>query len=198
MVTPGIKVDVDPDKDPKLAPAEATVYRKIVARCNFLAADRPDIQFATKECAKGMSNPKVSDMEKLKRLGRYLKGKPRYIILYRQQSSVYSINGFTDADYAGDTVSRKSTSGGALCIGDHCVKSWATTQNVIALSSAESEYYALTKCAAQSMGLQSLMKDLGVDLSIRVMTDASAAKAIACRRGLGKVRHIATRFSLAT
>ena len=44
------------------------------------------------------------------------------------------------------------------------------------------------------MGLQSLMLDLGIELVIRVMTDASAAKAIAGRKGLGKVRHIATHY----
>ena len=75
VVTPGAKTETAEEDDQLLSKEEATKYRQIVARCNFLAADRPDIQFATKECAKGMSSPKISDMNNLKRLGRYLKGK---------------------------------------------------------------------------------------------------------------------------
>ena len=52
--------------------------------------------------------------------------------------------------------------------------------------------YALTKCAATGMRTQSRLRDLGVQLSLRVMTDATAGKAIASRRRLGKVRHIET------
>ena len=51
----------------------ATKYRKVVARCNFLALDRGDIAFAVKEGAKGMARPTKHDFAKLKRLGRYLK-----------------------------------------------------------------------------------------------------------------------------
>ena len=85
-----------------------------------------------------------------------------------------------------------STSGGLINIGDHCVKSWSTTQTLIALSSGEAEFYSLTRCSALSLGMQSLLQDLGLDLDIRVFTDATTGKAIASRRGLGKVRHIAT------
>ena len=78
-----------------------------------------------------------------------------------------------------------------MCLGDHLVKSWSSTQSVIALSTGEAELYALNKTAAQSLGLQSLLADMGIDLSVRVHTDATTGRAIATRRGLGKVRHIA-------
>ena len=61
------------------------VYRSVTARCNYLAADRPDIQLATRRCAKGMSNPSLLDWRRLKRIGRYLKGKPRLKIHYDWQ-----------------------------------------------------------------------------------------------------------------
>ena len=77
-------------------------------------------------------------------------------------------------------------------IGDHCVKSWSANQTVIALSSGEAELYSLTKGCSNALGLQSLLEDLGIVTGVRVMTDASTGKAIASRRGLGKLRHIAT------
>ena len=77
-------------------------------------------------------------------------------------------------------------------IGDHCIKTWSINQSVIALSSGEAEFYALTKASAMAMGARALLEDLGITLKIRVLTDATTGKAIASRRGLGKVRHIAT------
>ena len=70
------------------------------------------------------------------------------------------------------------------------IKSWSTTQAVIALSSGEAEFYGIVKGGSIGIGLRSVLGDLGIDARIRVHTDASAAKAIASRKGLGKVRHI--------
>ena len=74
--------------------------------------------------------------------------------------------------------------------GSHSVKSWSTTQQVIALSSGEAEYYSMVKGGPMGLGIQAMARDLGVSISVNVKTDASAAKGIASRRGLGKVRHI--------
>ena len=64
----------------------AREYRALAARSNYLAADRMDIQFAVKEMCRGMSAPTFGDRRKLKRLGRYLKGKPRLISEFGWQS----------------------------------------------------------------------------------------------------------------
>lgn len=76
-------------------------------------------------------------------------------------------------------------------MGDHVIKAWSSTQTVIALSTGEAELYALNKASAQGLGLQSLLKDMGIELEVRVHTDATTGRAIVTRRGLGKVRHIA-------
>ena len=75
-------------------------------------------------------------------------------------------------------------------LGSHMIKSWATTQGVIALSSGEAEYYGIVKGTSVALGLRNMLDDLGMKVRIRVKTDASAAKGIASRRGAGKVRHI--------
>ena len=75
-------------------------------------------------------------------------------------------------------------------LGEHMIKSWSTTQNVIALSSGEAEFYGIVRGGSLALGIRSVMNDLDVNGQIRISTDASAAKGIASRRGLGKVRHI--------
>ena len=75
-------------------------------------------------------------------------------------------------------------------VGSHLVKSWCSTQPIVSLSSGEAEYYGIVKGASVGLGLRSILKDLGVEVAIRVNTDASAATGMANREGLGKVRHI--------
>ena len=75
-------------------------------------------------------------------------------------------------------------------LGTHTLKTWAQTQAVVALSSGEAEYYGMVKAATVGLGMRTLMKDLQLDKTIRIKTDASAAKGIANRTGLGKMRHL--------
>ena len=74
--------------------------------------------------------------------------------------------------------------------GSHMIKSWSSTQSVIALSSGEAEYYGMVKGASVALGLQSVLKDFDIECNIVLKSDATAAIAISNRRGLGKVRHI--------
>ena len=192
VVTPGIKTTPLPEEeDLALKPDYATKFRRIIARANFLAQDRVDIQYAVKEAAKGMANPKQSDWDKLVRIAKYLLGHKRYVMKFAIQRGVYSLNCFGDSDFAGDQITRKSTSGGIMMLGDHVIKSWSSNQSVIALSTGEAELYAINKSAATGMGGQSIMNDLETKLDLRVFTDATTGKSLASRRGLCKVRHIA-------
>ena len=75
-------------------------------------------------------------------------------------------------------------------IGDHCIKAWSKTQSLVAKSSAEAELYATLKAAVESLGMQTLLGELGCEFKVRVYIDSSAAKSIAEREGLDKVRHI--------
>ena len=76
--------------------------------------------------------------------------------------------------------------------GCHLIKHWSTTQTTVALSSAEAELYGICKGAMQGLGLQSLCRDLGIETDLKILTDAAAAVGICRRRGLGKIRHLAT------
>ena len=74
--------------------------------------------------------------------------------------------------------------------GSHCIKPWSSMQATIALSSAEAEYYAMVKSASIALGMRAMYQDLKADLGMNLHTDASGAKGIAQRRGLGKLRHV--------
>jgi hypothetical protein len=76
--------------------------------------------------------------------------------------------------------------------GAHLLSASSTTQNVIALSSAESEFYALAKAASRALGGAAMCVDLAVHLRPAVLVDATASKGIASRRGVGRVRHLHT------
>ena len=79
-------------------------------------------------------------------------------------------------------------------IGNSCLKNWSSTQAIIALSSGEAEYYGVVKAASIGLGVRSMFADLGINMNIEVLTDATAAKGIASRKGLGKVRHMAVHY----
>ena len=120
-----------------------TKFRAIAARLNYIAADMPDIQFACKEVCREMSSPTERSWRKLKKIGRYLVGRPRLVWKYPWKDNIGSWHVYADSDWAGDVQTRKSTSGGILMLGNHCIKTWSVTQDPLALSSCEAEYYAV-------------------------------------------------------
>ncbi len=181
VVTPGENVKADPDLDKPLESATSTLYRSLTMRLSYLAQDRPDIQYSCKELAKGMSSPTEGDWQKLKRLGRYLVGKPRVVLYFDYQHPVSILCSRVDTDHAGCLKTRKSTNGGALTFGKHCIKSWSTTQSVIALSSGEAEYYGIVRGGSVLLGAISMARDLGIETKGQIHTDSTAAKGIANR-----------------
>ena len=130
----------------------------------------------------------------LKRIARYLRGAPRFVQMFEWQALPASIDTFTDSDWAGCKSTCRSTSGGIVRWGKHCLKSWSSTQATVALSSAEAELYALTKGAAQSLGIMTMLSDLGAEADATIHADASAAIGIVRRTGLGKLRHLNVRY----
>ena len=99
---------------------------------------------------------------------------------------------YADSDWAGCLATRKSTSGGVAMLGSHQIKHWSNTQGVVALSSAEAELCGIVKAAVQGMGLQSVARDLGEEITMELFADSSAAIGVCSRKGLGKVRHLDT------
>ena len=99
-----------------------------------------------------------------------------------------------DTDHAGCVLTRRSTTGVVVMFGRHTLKHASNLQNVISLASGESEYYGMTKGAALGLGVQALLKDWHVDVQVEVASDSSAARGFGNRRGLGRQRHVQTRY----
>lgn len=142
--TPGIKDEgrTSEDHNMPFGDKDATSYRAIVARCNYLAPGRPDIAFAVKELARAMANPTRGDQQRPKRLARYFKGKPRLVLQYNWQGMLTIVKTYSDAGWAGCRETRRFTIGGCIKVGARSVKGWSKTHILIALSSGESEFYA--------------------------------------------------------
>ena len=192
VATPGVRLSFDEaTADVPLEPHLHTAFRGAAARANYLAADRVDAQFAAKEICRCMAHPNQASWNALKRLCRYLVGLPRLVFVYPWQEAD-SIEIYTDTDWAGCPRTRKSTSGGCIMVGAHLVKSWSSTQSSVALSSGEAEFNGVVRGAGAGLGYQSLLRDLGQDLPVRVWTDSSAAMGTCSRQGLGKLRHLDT------
>ena len=102
---------------------DTTRYRAIAARANYLAADRPDLMYAVKELCRGMAKPTELHWNKLKRLGRYLLGHKRMVYAYPFQRAD-GIDVYSDTDWSGCPRTRKSTSGGCIMIGSHCIQTF--------------------------------------------------------------------------
>ena len=179
---------------PELGAIEASKYRSAVMRASFLSQERSDISEAVKRMAQGMAKPRQGHWELLKRLARYLVHKPDISLIYKQQRMPDYIRIAVDSDFAGDKLSRKSTTGMVQMLGTHVIRGSSNLQGVLGLNVSEAEYYALVHGASYGLGLQAYFQDLNLQFGLVVESDSSSAKAFASRIGLGKQRHVMTRF----
>ena len=99
-----------------------------------MVSDRADLQYCVKELCWDMSAPTGVSLQKLKRVGRYLKAKPRLKIRFDFQDATKHIDIFIDNDWGGMRVK-------------HTIKTWSSTQGVVALSSGEAECNGITKAS---------------------------------------------------
>lgn len=123
-------------------------------------------------------------------LGKYLIGKERYIVEFKFQNDTGVLNVWTDTDYAGCWETRKATSGGIIRNGEHLIKGWSATHKVIATSSGEAEYYGIVRGASEALGTRSFLEDMGIWRRIKLHEDSTAAKGVAEKMGLDRIKHI--------
>ena len=169
---------------------EHTKFRALAARANYLALDRADLQYAAKEICRGMSAPTRGHLRALRRLARYLLFAPRVVWVFGFQPCVDVLSAFSDSDWAGCRKTGRSTTGGALMRGTHCLRTWSSTQRFVTLSSAEAELMAVLRSATESLGLVQLAASWGIGLRASVHVDSSAALAVTSRQGNGRLRHV--------
>ncbi|KAH9783541.1 hypothetical protein KPL71_009348 [Citrus sinensis] len=129
------------DKNEKGKEVDIKTYRCMIGSLLYLTASRPDIMFSICLCARFQSCPKESHMLAVKRIFRYLIGTINLGLWYPRGTHI-DLTCYSDADFAGYKVDRKSTSGTCHFLGHSLVSWFSKKQNSVALSTTEAEYIA--------------------------------------------------------
>ena len=188
--SPGSKDETKNISIEALSKGEQKQYRRVSAMINYLAMDRPDIGFSTKEVARSMSNPDSADLVRLKRLVRYLKGRPRLVWSFPWQAETSEVRVFSDSDWAGCLKTRRSTSGGLIMHGKHLLAHWSRTQATVALSSGEAEVNAALKAGSEGLGFRTLAQEMLEPVNVTIVGDSTASRGVLLREGAGRIKHL--------
>ena len=188
-------------RETELSIEEYKAFRMVAARLNYMAQDNPWLQFPAKEVCRNMAKSRASNFMKTKRLVRFLKGSGEIKFLYAWQNEdedeACDITVFVDSDWAGNTETRKSTSGGVLKVGKHVIRTWSLTQTTVATSSGEAELIAMHDGVTRELVMRTMMTEIGLSPQlkmVRISTDSSVAKSFVATRGLGKMWHLEVKF----
>ena len=163
------------DKDENGKAVDITKYRGMIGSLLYLTASRPDIMYSVCLCARYQSNPKESHLNAVKRIFRYLSGTKNLGLWYPKGTHI-DLFSYTDADWAGCTIDRKSTSGTCHFLGFALVSWFSKKQNSVALSTAEAEYISAASCCAQVLWMKQTLLDLGLSYDhVPIMCDNTSA-----------------------
>ncbi|GKC76180.1 putative ribonuclease H-like domain-containing protein, partial [Tanacetum coccineum] len=136
------------------------LYISMIGSLTYLTSSRPNIMFVVCACARYQVNLKVSHLHAVKRIFRYLKGQPKLGLWYPKDSP-FDLVAYTDSDYAGASLDRKSTTGGCQFLGSRLISWQCKKQTVIANSTMEAEYVAASSCCGQVLWIQNQLLDYG-------------------------------------
>ncbi|GJS65390.1 retrovirus-related pol polyprotein from transposon TNT 1-94 [Tanacetum coccineum] len=174
-----------------------TLFRGMIGSLMYLTASRPDIQFSTCLCVRYQANPKESHLVAVKIIFRYLKGTPNLCLWYSKGSG-FDLKAYSDSDYAGCNLDRKSTSRGCQILRGKLVCWSVKKQSSVAMSSAEAEYVAAVVCYAQVLWIKSQLTDYDV-LYDKVLIFCDNTSAISISNNLvlhSRTKHIDIRQKL--
>lgn len=193
-----LTADDCPKTDEERAEMASVPYCAVVGKVMYLAnTTRPDLSFAVRELAKFMSNYGKAHWDAAKHLLRYLQGTRSLGLVLGNVDEPYPIfRGFSDSDWAGGEE-RKSISGFMMVIGNSPVVWCSRQQVVVALSSCEAEYLALTQAACEAMWMRQFLGELGFPTQGPTKIYCDNNGAIACAHdphGHTKMKHIDIRL----
>ncbi|GJR79359.1 putative ribonuclease H-like domain-containing protein [Tanacetum coccineum] len=148
-------------KDEDGEEVDVHLYRSMIGSLMYLTSLRHDIMFVVCACARYQVNPKMSHLHVVKRIFRYLKGQPKLGLWYPKDSP-FDLVAYTDSDYAGASLDRKSTTGGCQFFGCRLISWQYKKQTVVANSTTEAEYVAALSCYGQVLWIQNQLLDYGI------------------------------------
>ncbi|GJY68170.1 putative ribonuclease H-like domain-containing protein [Tanacetum coccineum] len=147
-------------KDENAEDVDVHLYRSMIGSLMYLTSSRPDIMFVVCACARFQVTPKVSHLHAMKRIFRYLKGQPKLGLWYPKDSP-FDLEAYSDSDYAGASLDRKSTTGGCQFLRSRLISWQCKKKTIVANSTTEAEYVAAANCCGQVLWIQNQMLDYG-------------------------------------
>ncbi|GJV11915.1 ribonuclease H-like domain-containing protein [Tanacetum coccineum] len=157
------------DTESKLCPdgepvSDPTLYHSLAGALQYLTFTRPDLSYAFQQVCLYMHDPRDPHFTALKCILRYVCGTIDHV-LQLHVSSTAQLTAYTDADWAGCPVTRRSTSGYCVFLGDNLL-SWSAKRHVtLSRSSAEAEYRGVANVVAETAWLRNLLLELHAPLS---------------------------------
>ncbi|GJT09773.1 putative ribonuclease H-like domain-containing protein [Tanacetum coccineum] len=135
-------------KDENAEDVDVHLYRSMISSLMYLTSLRPDIMFVVCACERFQVTPKVSHLHAVKRIFRYLKGQPKLGLWYPNDLP-FDLEAYTDSDYAGASLDRKSTTGGCQFLGSRLISWQCKKQTLVSNSTTEAEYVAVVSLCGQ-------------------------------------------------
>ena len=139
------------------------LYRRVVGALQYLNFIRLNISYAVNQACRSRHSPQPTDWIHLKHLLCYLKGIVTHG-LYFNLLSPNSLTSFSDADWAGDSSDRWSTSGFLIYLDNNLVSWSSKKQPIVVRSSTKAEYTAIANASSELLCITSLLRELWIVL----------------------------------
>ena len=183
--------------DAKQLDNEATpLYRRIVGILLHVVCDRGDLAYFVRIASQRLREPTEASMARLRRGVKYAFATRFFELVFPfwlGGGAPSRLELWSDSDWAGDTVTRKSASCGVIAVGGCHLAVIARGQHVISHSSCEAEFYAAVMTVAEGAHLQEVCAWFGLVLRMTLDMDSSAARRALSRDGVGRMRHMAVK-----
>nr|GFA82115.1 uncharacterized mitochondrial protein AtMg00810-like [Tanacetum cinerariifolium]GFA82136.1 uncharacterized mitochondrial protein AtMg00810-like [Tanacetum cinerariifolium] len=140
-------------KDEEAEDMDVHLYRSVIGSLMYLAVSKPGIMFVVCACARFHVTPKVSHLHAVKSIFRYLKGQPKLGLWYPRDLP-FDLEAFSDSNYAGASLDRKSTIGGCQFLRKRLISWQCKKQTVVANSTTKEKYVATANCCRQVLWIQ--------------------------------------------
>ncbi|GJW24170.1 putative ribonuclease H-like domain-containing protein [Tanacetum coccineum] len=182
-------------KDENGVDVDVHVYRSMIGSLMYLTASSPDIMFAVYACARFQVTPKASYLNAVKKIFRYLKHQPKLGLWYPRDSP-FELEAYSDSDYGGASLDRKSTTGGCQFLRRRLISWQCKKQTIVANSTTEAEYVAAANCCGQVLWIQNQMMDYGFNfMNTKIHIDnESTISVIKNPVAHSRTKHIEIRF----
>jgi hypothetical protein len=197
-LVPGLRIGKEycPKDASEIARMRKVPYRELVGLLLYIASrTRPDISYAVSILGQVAHNPGRIHWEAAKRVVRYLKGTHNWCMTWGRLKT--GLVGYTDAGYGSEDLGWRSMSGYAFVIDGGAISWSAKKQEVIALSTAESEYIAMTHAAKELMWIRTFLSEIlrPMDRPVTLQADNNAAICLAKNDVYHpRTKHIALRY----